>query len=102
MPCTVHPKVAPRHVEEFRESGMNRAFPNAAWNCFKAKGIDLRTISSIEEQDAFVQDLTDCHDEGETEANDADEDRDSKGVVSTVEVTTSEVRGKLKQNPASM
>lgn len=36
---------------------MKRDIAERAWNFFVVKGVDLRTIPSIEEQRAFVKDI---------------------------------------------
>lgn len=54
LPGVVYAKVALRYVDVLRDVTMSRKFAEAVWKRYKADDTDLRDISSLAEQHAFV------------------------------------------------
>lgn len=73
-PGTAHVKAAPRYVETFRDSGIERDFSEAICDHFKAEGTDLRRIPSIGEQRVVVESIAGARKETEGEGDNGNDD----------------------------
>lgn len=76
---------------------MKRGFTKVVWNRFKKLGIDLRAILSIEEQCAFVQDVTSRGGKVDFKAANANPNLDFEEIVSDDEIAVSGLHGKLRE-----
>lgn len=91
----MHSKVVPSYTEKFEESGIQRDFAEAVWNCYETKGADLRVITLIDEHHTFVRDTAGRRDEVEGDTDDADDNWDFEGMIFVDELAVSEARNKL-------
>lgn len=92
----MHSKGTSRYVSEFSDAGMSRKFAEAVWKRYNAGNVDLHEVPSLEEQYTFVQNVSaESTSELPEEVIAEEVDWDFEGMVSSEQVATSGVRGKL-------
>lgn len=85
---TDHVNVVPSYVDQFWDSSIKHGFTEAATNLVKTEGFELRVFHLIEEQSAFVQNIS-CHfEEAKVQARSAKDDCSYEGRVPADEVPT--------------
>lgn len=88
----------PRYVNKFRTADISRGFAEEVWNRNKSDGTDLNETPSVEAQCTFVENLgTERSTEVPEGMDDEGDNQDFKGMLTSEEVATSDIRDKLRK-----
>lgn len=98
LPGVVYAKVVLRYVIEFCYASMSCQLVKAVWSRYKADGIYLKEIFTLDGQRAFVQHTGTERTSNVPEGMDGEEDnRDVECTVTAEEAATSGIRNKLRE-----
>lgn len=87
-----------RYIEEFCDAGMSRELAEVAWTRYEADCVDLEVSASFPDHRAFRLKPDIAQSSGSPDRmDDGENDCDIGGMVTANEVTTSGIRGKLRE-----